>query len=246
MARRFFLNEKLAETMQISGTDAHHIVNVLRMKTGDEICVIDPMAQMAIVKITSIYNEIINVEMVQPLSEEREPNISVHLAQGLPKGDKFEYIVQKAVELGVTKILPLIMDETVVKYDDAKKISRNKRWQAIAREAAKQSKRLAVPIVEQVQSIDELLNSIEPDVIVLALYEGNTKYGLKEILNEHSNNKSFLLIIGPEGGFSNKEVNLLKEHDVILASLGSRILRTETAAVVAVSAVMYHYGEIGG
>ena len=156
-----------------------------------------------------------------------------------------DYIVQKAVELGVRGVFPMDAEHSVVQYDQAKRNKRLERWQKIAVEAAKQCGRAVIPIVKPIADLTTILASFDVETVILMLYEGQTAQGLKQALAEH-HAKNYLLLVGPEGGFSAKEVALCQSHGACIVTLGPRILRTETAALAGVSIVMYEYGDLGG
>lgn len=243
--RRFFIAEPLGAEMSIQGQDAHHISRVLRLQVGDSIVVVAPDGSAGIAEINSILVDKVVLRLQEIIVEDKEAPVHVYLAQGLPKSDKMDYIVQKAVELGVKGIYPMDAEHSVVQYDQVKKNKRLERWQKIAVEAAKQCGRAVIPIIEPVRSLAAILESLDAKTVVLMLYEGQTAQGLKQALAEH-HAKSYLLLVGPEGGFSAKEVALCQSHGAYIVTLGPRILRTETAALAGVSIVMYEYGDLGG
>lgn len=242
--RRFFIETPLLPEIVIQGQDARHISKVLRLQVGDKLILVAPDGSTGIGVITNLGDEV-TLQLLETIIEEKEAPVNVYLAQGLPKSDKMDYIVQKAVELGVRGIYPMAAEHCVVQYDQAKQKSRRERWQKIAVEAAKQCGRAVVPVVEPVASLANILTSIDPETIVLMLYEGQAAQGLKQALAEHPG-KNYLLLIGPEGGFSAKEVALCENHGVFVVTMGPRILRTETAALAGVAVVMYEYGDLGG
>ena len=243
--RRFFIDAPLDAEMFIQGQDAHHISRVLRMQVGDSIVVVAPDGAAGIAKIESIVMDKVALALQQTIVEDKEAPLNVYLAQGLPKSDKMDYIVQKAVELGIRGVYPMDAEHSVVQYDQAKKNKRQERWQKISVEAAKQCGRAIVPIVEPIRNLATILAGIAAETVVLMLYEGQTAQGLKQALAEH-HAKDYLLLVGPEGGFSAKEVALCQSHGACIVTLGPRILRTETAALAGVSIVMYEYGDLGG
>jgi 16S rRNA (uracil1498-N3)-methyltransferase len=243
--RRFFINQPLdILPLTISGADAHHISHVLRLTPGDKITLITPEKEVGIAVITSIEKDIIYLSLEEKLAEKREADIQISLVQGLPKSDKMDYIVQKAVELGVYEIIPMAAEHSVVKYDANKKLERVKRWQKIASEAAKQCKRTIMPVVQGIKSLAEILAGLDDDAVIIMLYEGQVPKGLKETLRELRAGK-YVLLIGPEGGFSPEEVRHCAAHKAQIVTMGPRILRTETAAVTAVALVMYECGDLG-
>lgn len=232
--------------MFIDGQDAHHISKVLRLQAGDTIIVIPPDGQEAgIAQIKEIAVDRVRLLLQGIVEEEKEAPIQVFLAQGLPKSDKMDFIIQKAVELGVTAVYPIQMDHSVVQYDNAKKKSRAERWQKISVEAAKQCGRSFVPSVEPIQSLTELFSYLPDEVVIIMLYEGQTENGLKKALAKKMA-KAYLLLVGPEGGFSDQELILSQKHGALVVTMGPRILRTETASLAAMAMIMYEYGDMGG
>ncbi|CUH94148.1 hypothetical protein P22_0210 [Propionispora sp. 2/2-37] len=243
--RRFFLNAALAANMVIEGSDVDHICRVLRMKSGDKIIVVDYKGKAGIAEIQQVTVTSVTLKLKEQLAEDREPDIKVCLVQGLPKGDKMDYIVQKAVELGVDRIIPMISKHVVVRYDDQKKAQRVIRWQKIAVEASKQCGRFCVPTVEPIQDMSEIMKKTAGGSEVLVLYEGEQGQGLKQVLLSQQV-LSYTLIVGPEGGFAPEEISGWQQKKASIVTLGSRILRTETASLAAVSIVMYECGNLGG
>jgi len=243
--RRFFIDEPLGAEISIQGQDVHHISRVLRLQVGDSIVVVAPDGSAGIAKIHSILMDKVVLALQETIAEDKEAPVNVYLAQGLPKSDKMDYIVQKAVELGVKGIYPMAAEYSVVQYDQAKKNKRQERWQKIASEAAKQCGRAVIPIVEPVRSLATILAALDAETVVMMLYEGQAAQGLKQALAQQYV-KNYLLLVGPEGGFSAQEVALCQSHGACIVTLGPRILRTETAALAGVSIVMYEYGDLGG
>lgn len=243
--RRFLLSDRLADKMIVAGGEAHHMLRVLRLAAGDQVVVVDPVGQAAVARITQASDTEVFLSMETMLEEEREAPITIRLAQGLPKSDKMDFIVQKAVELGISEIIPMEADTSVVRYDAAKQQNRRERWQKIAAEAAKQCQRTIVPNVAAVQDLAKLLAATGGETQIIVLYEGQVPLGLKQVLREKPGN-DYLLIIGPEGGLSSREVQLAQERGAAIVTMGPRILRTETAALAAIAAVMYEHGDLGG
>ena len=167
--------------------------------------------------------------------------IKIYLFQGLPKGDKMELIIQKTVELGVESIIPVEMNRCVVKIDDKKKKSKQQRWQAISESAAKQSKRNTIPQIEEILTYKQaMLRAKEMDLFLVPYESKNGMEDTKEALSQLKSGMSVGILIGPEGGFDEKEVAMAFESGCNVVSLGKRILRTETAAITAVSMCMLH------
>lgn len=244
--RRFFTHLDITEDRAIIGSDtAHHIANVLRLGIGEEIEVVW-QEKIYTLKITGVSKKDVTTQIVSVVEIEQETKIEVVLYQGLPKGEKLEWVIQKATELGVAKIVPLVTERAIVKLDEAKSNKKVLRWQKIADEASEQSKRMISPTITNVMKWQDFLTEItEENTLTIVLWEDEKTVGLKEILTKNSNVKKINLLIGPEGGLTESEVKCACEKGAVKASLGKRILRTETAAIASVAIVLYQYNEIG-
>ena len=242
--RRVFISGELQEEIKISGSDAHHIIHVLRGKVGQQLVVVDSLRQVAETEIIALAEDHLLLRLGKHLSADTEPPIEVTLAQSLPKGDKMDFIVQKAVELGVSRIIPVVAANCVVKYDAAKRVSRQKKWQKIADEAAKQCGRTLQPVVERVMALEEVLENSE-EASLFMCYEGEADQPIREFFAS-SEDSRFCVLVGPEGGFSPAEVALCRQNDVQTVTMGPRILRTETASLAALSLLLYAKGDLGG
>ena len=238
----FFVNDdcRQGDRYVITGADHNHIKNVLRMKVGDTI-LISANGKSNLCEIEIIDND----EIVAPIIEEDYQNtelpLQIHLFQGLPKSDKMELIIQKAVELGVYSITPIEMKRCIVKLDDKKKKSKQTRWQAISESAAKQSKRNTIPEINEIISYKAALNAAKELDLLLVPYENEDGIlSTKEALAKLKEAKSVGIIIGPEGGFDDAEIEAAKDAGGRIISLGKRILRTETAAITAVGMCMLY------
>lgn len=224
----------------INGADYNHIKNVLRMKIGDEFLVSENNVSN-LCRIESFENECIIAEIIEESFQNTNLPVKICLFQGLPKGDKLELIIQKAVELGVEEIIPVEMNRCIVKLDDKKKKSKTERWQAIAESAAKQSKRTSIPVVHNVTSYKQALAAASELDVFIVPYE--CKNGMKstfDALTKINKGCSVGILIGPEGGFELNEIDSAIAAGGIPVSLGKRILRTETAAITAVSMCMLY------
>lgn len=244
---RFFIEEPYNETMQIVGGDARHISKVLRMQPGDKVQVVSDDGITALAEIEAIDGEAVTVKCLEKLAELHEPRVKITLAQGLAKGEKMEFIIQKAVELGATSVVPVAMEHSVVRLDAAKAVKKIERWQKIAESAAKQSKRDIIPEVQSLQTVKEMLAKNNCGTKIIA-YECEDRMSLKEALQDAEAKggiTDLLLIIGPEGGISPAELEMAREAGAIPVSLGKRILRAETAGLVAMSAIFYETGDLG-
>lgn len=241
---RFFVPQLYAEEMTIKDVDARHISKVLRMQPGDKIQIVSDDGVTAIAEIAAIESDSVAVRCLEKLAESHEPSVKITLAQGLAKGEKMDFVIQKAVEMGVSSIVPVAMEHSVVRLEGVKAEKKVERWQKIAEAAAKQSKRDIVPQVQQVQSVKEMLanNPLQHKIIA---YECEDRLGLKTALQNCGKLDELLLIIGPEGGISEAELQLARENNAVPVSLGRRILRAETAGVVALAAILYETGDLG-
>ena len=224
----------------ISGADYNHIKNVLRMKIGDEFLVSENNVSN-LCRIESFEGECIIAEIIEESYQDTSLPIKIFLFQGLPKNDKMELIIQKSVELGAEGIIPVEMNRCVVKLDDKKKKSKTARWQAIAESAAKQSKRTLIPEVFDAMSFKQAISKAsELDMFIVPYECKNGMEATVDALKKIKGSKSIGIIIGPEGGFEDSEIDLAMSAGGIAVSLGKRILRTETAAITAVAMCMLH------
>ena len=244
---RFFVPQLYNEEMYIEGVDARHISKVLRMQPGAQLQIVSDDGVSAMAEITAIDSERVTVRCLEKLAESHEPRVKLVLAQGLAKGEKMDFIIQKAVEMGAYNVIPVAMEHSVVRLDGAKAAKKVERWQKIAESAAKQSKRDIIPQVQQVQSMAEMLASGDYETKIIA-YECEDRLSLKAALKAAEaagGIKELLLIIGPEGGISEGELELARQAGAVPVSLGRRILRAETAGLVAISAIFYETGDLG-
>lgn len=225
----------------ITGKDVNHIKNVLRMRIGEEISVGNGMdGKEYRCAIDSFEEDSVNCKLLFIKEDGVELPVKVTLFQGLPKADKMELIIQKAVELGVYEIVPVATKRCVVKLDAKKEASKIARWQAIAEAAAKQSKRAVVPQIRPVMTMQEAIKAaseMEHRIIPYELAEGMLK--TKEVFESFTPGNSVAVFIGPEGGFEEKEVEAATEAGIQPVSLGKRILRTETAGFTVLAWIMY-------
>ena len=247
--KKFFVNSKQINNnlIEINGEDVNHIKNVLRLELDTLIQICDGQKNY-ISKIKQIEKDIITCEIVEEIESQNESNIKINIFQGLPKSDKMEYIIQKCTELGVNEYFPISMKRSIVKLsgkDEEKKISR---WQKIAEGAAKQSGRDIIPKINNVKNIDNVCKIIKDYDIFIVAYELEKQYDLKNELKSinKENIEKIGVLIGPEGGIEEKEIEVLKDNGAKIVSLGNRILRTETVALVISSIIMYEFDELGG
>ena len=241
--QHFFVNPSdiVGKEVFITGSDVNHIKNVLRMKIGEEISVsngIDSNEYRC--EIAKIEEDRICCNLMFIKEDGIELPSKIYLFQGLPKADKMELIIQKAVELGVYEVIPVQTARAVVKLDEKKAKSKTARWQTISEAAAKQSKRQIIPVVKEPMSFKaamEYAKSLDSNIIPYELAEGMES--MKEFLSDVKSKKSIGIFIGPEGGFTEEEVDMAVNNNVTTVSLGKRILRTETAGMTVLSILMY-------
>ena len=247
---RFFVERANEHTAVISGTDAHHLRAVLRLRPGDALTVIDKTGQAFQAELVSYEAETAQVRLLAPEQLLREAKLPVYLVQGIAKGEKMDWIIQKAVELGVTGIIPLDASRSIVKLAAEKEQSRRQRWQRIAVEAAKQCCRLQVPEIFPVSKLSETWTLLPSGCSCLlcdeAAAQGEALPGLKHELRTLLSPSALALFVGPEGGFSREEVLTATGQGAQRVSLGPRVLRTETAAIAGVTMVMYELADLGG
>lgn len=224
----------------IAGADYNHIKNVLRMNMGEQFLVsCEGVSDLC--ELERIESDTVVAKIIKPNYQSTNLPINIHLFQGLPKSDKLELIIQKAVELGVATVTPVSMKRSIVKIDDKKKKSKRERWQAIAEAAAKQSKRTAVPEVCDVLSYKEFIARAKELDLLLVPYEcADGMSATKTALSEIKSGMNVGIIIGPEGGFEEKEIDAALDIGGKVISLGSRILRTETAAITTIAMCMLY------
>lgn len=241
---RFYVGTENIEDNRIviTGSDVNHIKNVLRLNKGEKIVICDGQGQDYYCIIDNVAKEQVIAVIEDKQKANTELRTKIYLFQGLPKKDKMEFIVQKAVELGVYEIVPVKMKRTIVKIDNEKK-ERTKlnRWQTIANEASKQSRRGILPNVHEIVSYKEAIDMAKELEYVILPYElaEDMEYTRKSI-EEASKCSSIGIFIGPEGGFDEEEVSFAKEIGIKTITLGNRILRTETAGLTALAMLMYN------
>ena len=242
---KFFVNEEQIENNKIKviGEDVNHIKNVLRLEKEEKICICNKETAISFyAKIIDFNMDFIMCEIIEKITETTETNCYIHIFQGLPKSDKFEFIIEKSTEIGVKEITPVSMKRSIVKLDEKDKSKKLIRWQKIAEVAAKQSKRDSILKVNNVINFQNIFEKIKDYDILLVAYEEEKENTLKCILNKLKNTEKALkiaVIIGPEGGIDESEIEYCKANNFVSISLGKRILRTETAPLVIASNIIY-------
>lgn len=232
-------------TCIIEGEDVKHISKVLRCKIGEELEVCDNDNNEYICEITDIDKGTVILDILEKIDIKRESDLKVKLYQGLPKGPKMEIILQKLTEVGVDEIILVQTKRSVTKVDDKKEDKKIDRWQRIIYEAAKQSKRGKIPKLRGVLSFKEALEEMKNNDFNIIPYENERTKSIKKAL-KGVNINNIGIFVGPEGGFDDSEIQSVESIGGQSVSLGPRILRTETASIVASSIVLYELSDIGG
>ena len=226
------------QTLSITGSDAHHLAKVLRIRIGEVLCISDMRRRLFSGRVISVSEDCVTISVESVTEDNAEPTVKVTLYQALVKGDKFDTVIQKSVECGVYEIVPVICERCIVKLDaDAceKKVTR---WQKIADEASKQCGRGMLPKVLSPMTFKQAIERMGKDGFSFMCYEGDGVVPIKQLLSSKPSD-SYSFLIGPEGGLSAAECEIASGV-MPLCGLGNRILRTETASTVVLSAIMYH------
>ncbi|MBQ6801555.1 MAG: 16S rRNA (uracil(1498)-N(3))-methyltransferase [Oscillospiraceae bacterium] len=239
---RFFVESVESEFVEITGEDARHIALSLRMKNGEHLVLCDGKGREADAVIREAFPESVVLDIIERKDSAAEPKTEVILYQALPKFDKLEYIVQKSVELGVSKIVPVLTSRCISRPDEKTMKKKLERLRKIADEAAKQSGRGKLPEVEEMLTFKNAVLKMAKAETPVFFFEHAT-FPLSEVMAKHSGG-TIAIMVGSEGGFSDEEAAFATEHGLLSTSLGPRILRCETAPVAALSAIMYATGEM--
>ena len=226
----------------IRGTDVNHIRNVLRMQPGEQVCVQDGASGREYrCEISEYLEDTVHLKIMWVEETDKELLSKIYLFQGLPKGDKMEMVIQKAVELGAYEIIPVATKRAVVRLDEKKAAAKQKRWQSIAESAAKQSKRNVIPGIHSVMKFaDAVAYAGELDVVLIPYEMAKGMDETKRIIASVRPGQSVGIFIGPEGGFDESEITLASASGIRPITLGKRILRTETAGMAVLSVLMFH------
>ena len=239
----FYVEEsQISESgIRIVGDDVNHMKNVLRLQLGEQVMVCDCVGSNYLCEIEAFPEKQVQLLIVEKREADSELPVKLYLFQGLPKSDKMELVIQKAVELGVHEVIPVAMKRSIVKIEDKKKEAKKlERWQAIATAAAKQSKRGIIPNVHKVLTYGEaLLYAKDMDMKLFPYENAKDIDRSKELVATAPKMKSIAIFIGPEGGFDDKEIEAVEAIGGQIITLGKRILRTETAGFTMLSILMF-------
>ena len=239
--KRIFLEDLTAAELKISGQDARHLAYSLRARRGDKITAVDRIGNCAVIELTDFNNDTIKARRVGELMK-IVTGRKIILADCLPKQNRFETIIEKATELGVDKIQPLISERTIARPGGVREKNKIERWKKIAKEAAEQCARDTIPEIGEVRKLDDWLKEISPldeNTLFLFCWEMEKETTVREVLTAHKDLKNIIVLIGPEGGFSAREVSEVKSAGGASASLGKRILKTDTAAISVLAMINY-------
>lgn len=253
---RFFVTEQpdagvgdLVSNFHLNPGDLHHAAHVLRLSAGDEVEIVTPDSSVMTVKLVSAPHKTLAghvAHIAEPLVNE---GTRVTLVQGLPKGDKLDLVIEKAVEIGVDRIIPVMFERSVVRLDPERARSRGERLRRIAAAAAKQSRRVVVPDVLDPIEVSSLLPVLECyDIVLVALEDFPEATSIRTALSRIDGiaSSKIAIVVGPEGGLTSAEVESLLRHGAHPVSFGSTVLRTETAGIVGSALVIYECGGLGG
>lgn len=242
MSRFFAKPEDIKGNLaSISGDEAHHILDVMRLKKGDSITAFDGEGREYEGIIRDTEKKKVTIEIKNTRKVVEDGKVKITLAQSISKGDKTDFIIEKAVELGASEIIPLITERTIVRFDSRKEAAKNKRWSNIALSASKQCGRLKIPQVHPVTDFNSALNSVKNYNLALMACLCKDTMGIKEVLRDFKEG-SVIVFIGPEGDFTEEEINRARNAGCRLISLGPRVLRVETAALNILSILQYELG----
>lgn len=247
--RRFFVAPEAVQgdTVLFDGELAHHMGKVLRLTAGERVTACTGDGTAYVVELEQFSKTSVSGRILERLENQQETGVQVVLYQGMPKGDKLELIIQKCTELGVSAVIPVETSRSVVRLDGGKAAKKAERWQKIALEASQQAKRVQVPVIGPYLQWKPFLQQLQQDDgLTIVFWEDEQTQGLKQFLQQLPQTPQKVnLIVGPEGGLSAEEVAQLRQAGAVSASLGKRILRTETAGMLGVGLVLYQFAELG-
>ena len=249
MQRRRFYAAPVAigeSIIQLSSEESHHLARVLRLRTGDEAFASDGCGHEYRCRVAVAHAQQAQLEIVERLTNEVESSLDLTLGQALAKGEKFDLIVQKATELGVRAIAPLVTANADIKLSDERAEKRAERWRRISLEALKQSGGRRLLDIRQPATLGDFIAAIAPNEEAAALLVFSERGGaaVSDVLREMGHTQQLIVLVGPEGGWADSELDLLAERGARMITLGPRILRTETAAIVAVTLIQHRLGDL--
>lgn len=236
------------QIVRIKGNDAHHIGRVMRKIVGEQIICNHPNGEAAICEIINLSKDIVELHVIEWLTNDAELPMDITIAQSLPKGNKLELILQKGTELGANRFILFEANRSIAKWDERKSKQKLNRYEKILKESSEQCHRNRIPEIEIVTSLEAILIDHSKDHMILYAYEEEAKKdnhsSLATALTKMKPQDRVLIFIGPEGGFTKEEIELFKKYECQSVRLGSRILRTETASMYALASISYHFEEL--
>ena len=236
--KRIFLENVTSDFVTISGDDANHLARSLRARRGDRITAVDGAGNCAVIELIDFDKETIRARRVSDIKKIVDDK-KIVLADCLPKQNRFDNIIEKATELGVAKIEPLISERTIARPGGVRAQSKLERWRKIAKEAAEQCARNTIPEIKEIRELDDWLKEISlKDTLLLFCWENEPERTIREVLSVNRN-KNIIVLIGSEGGFSEREVSAIKSVGGVSVTLGKRILKTDTAAISVLAMINY-------
>ena len=244
---RFFVRPDDVErsTLRLSGHEAVHLVRVLRLGPGARISAFDGHGCEYVAVVDQVEADQVRCQILQQTAAAPPTSVSISLGQGLPKAEKFDWVIQKATELGVAQIVPLLTERTVPQLRGSRLATRQVRWQRIAREACKQSGQATVPHLWPPTSLEEFFVALQAAEVKLIFWEGEKRQRLKAVLKADEQPATAAVVVGPEGGLTPAEVAQGESYGFLPVGLGERILRTETASLIAVALLQHRFGDLG-
>jgi 16S rRNA (uracil1498-N3)-methyltransferase len=245
--RRFFVRPEDvgAETLRLRGDEADHLARVLRLGPGAQISVFDGHGHEYMVLVERLERDSVVCQILHYTAAQPAHMLSITLGQGLPKAEKFEWVIQKTTELGVSEIVPVITDRVVPHISLRHMPAKADRWEKLAREACKQSGRATMPHLWPPTPLDTFFAAYQSAELKLMLWEDEDRQLLRTVLMTCERVASVVVLVGPEGGLTAQEVARGEGYGFLTVGLGKRVLRTETAGVVAVAILQYHFGDLG-
>ena len=239
---RFYISKDSVKgnIISITGSEAHHILDVMRLKKSDKVAVFDGtgIEYAGIIKETKPKS--LRIEILETRAADVNEKVKITLMQAIPKKEKMDYIVEKATELGVASIAPLVTERTIVRWDDEKKNASVERWRRIAREASKQCGRADIPEVGHIKDFDEIVKAKSAYGLSLIAALSDDAAPIKEVLAGFKG-KDIAIVIGPEGDFTPREIDLAEACGFKTVNLGSRVLKSDTAGLVTLAILNYEY-----
>jgi 16S rRNA (uracil1498-N3)-methyltransferase len=245
MARFYVPHPQIEDgILRVEGDEVRHIRKVLRLRRGDEIHVFDGSGKEYEGTLVKEGSASVSIRVQTIFPSQRESDLEIIFAQSLLKGEKMDYLIQKATELGVKRIVPFISSRSIPSLEKKKRIDRHRRWEKIAIGASKQCGRGIVPMIDPLQEYPQILQSVPRETLRLILWEEGGKR-LKEVLKKLEQETAVFFLVGPEGGLTKEEVEQATRVDFIPITLGERVLRSETAGLCLLSVLQYEWGDMG-